>query len=388
MVIAIMGYPEQDGRADCLGPTLVFVMEVSMNGKGKMKWVVAAVLVAMAAWGCGSEGPAGKDGAPGQDGAPGKDGEPGKDGKDGVDGKDGAPGKDGVDGKDGKDGLNGGVPAYIGSEACGDCHADQYAEFIKSGHPYKLTKVEGGVAPTRPFDSITGGVPDPPLGLTWNDISYVIGGFGWKARYVGTDGYIVTGGADDATQWNFPNEVLGTDGGWVPYHAGQQKPYDCGTCHTTGWIPCPVGDTTCKHQDDMEGMAGSFFAGGVQCEACHGPGSLHAADPYFVEVKVDRDSELCGQCHIRGEVETVDAKGGFIKHHEQWEEMFQSKKFAMRCVDCHDPHKSAKFADAEVNPEKSIRRACTTCHVGFDSNQKSAAMQALAECEDCHMPRI
>lgn len=333
-------------------------LEVLM--KGNMKWVAAFMLIAMTTWGCGSDGAAGEDGAPGKDGEPGQPGEPGKDFV---------------------------APAYVGSEACGTCHADHYDSFIKSGHPYKLTKVDGA-APTRPFDDITGGVADPPLGLTWDDITYVIGGFGWKNRYVGADGYIVNGEAGDVTQWNFANDIVGKDEGWVAYHAGEGlRPYNCGSCHTTGWVPCDVGDDSCEHQDGLEGMAGSFFKGGVQCEACHGPGSQHADNPYFVGIKVDRDPEACGKCHRRSDVEDVDAKGGFIKHHEQYEELFGSKKHAMQCVNCHDPHKSAKFADPDVNPEKGIRTACTTCHVGYDENQTSP-MANFVNCIDCHMPRL
>ena len=76
----------------------------------------------------------------------------------------------------------------------------------------------------------------PMLGVypTKRQFFGVIGGFAWKARYVGADGYVVTGEADDTTQWNFANATVGKDEGWVAYHAGEQKPYTCGTCHTTG----------------------------------------------------------------------------------------------------------------------------------------------------------
>ncbi len=174
----------------------------------------------------------------------------------------------------------------------------------------------------------------------------------------------------------------------MPYHAGEEKPYTCGTCHTTGWIPCPIGDDDCDRQDDLPGMAGSFAAPGVQCEACHGPGSLHAEHPYVVKAEVDRSPELCGRCHIRGAVESVNAKNGFIRHHEQYEELFAGKKHSMRCVDCHDPHKSVKFTDPEVNPTGGIRIDCLTCHVGYDDNQTSAIMRQAVECVDCHMPRM
>ena len=34
----------------------------------------------------------------------------------------------------------------------------------------------------------------------------------------------------------------------------------------------------------------------------------------------------------------VKLGGGFIQHHEQYEELFQSKHAVIDCVQCHDPH--------------------------------------------------
>jgi len=111
------------------------------------------------------------------------------------------------------------APGYVGSATCAQCHQDHADKHAKSGHPSKITKVVNATAPTRPFDSVTGGVPDPPLGLTWADVTYVIGGFGWKARYLDKDGYLLTGTETDKTQWNFANTELGKAGAWVAYHA-------------------------------------------------------------------------------------------------------------------------------------------------------------------------
>ena len=46
---------------------------------------------------------------------------------------------------------------------------------------------------------------------------------------------------------------------WVPYHAGEEKPYNCGTCHTTGYVPE-------GNQDDMPGMIGTWAEDGIGCE--------------------------------------------------------------------------------------------------------------------------
>jgi hypothetical protein len=251
---------------------------------------------------------------------------------------------------------------------------------MQSGHPYKLTRVENGGPPVYPYDQITGGVPDPPEGFSWEDISYVIGGFHWKARFIDQDGYIITGDSDATTQYNFANDLLEVDESWVPYHAGEEKPYDCGGCHTTGYSPE-------GNQDGMEGIIGTWAFPGVQCEECHGPGSLHAGDPYGVQMVVDRSSQLCGACHVRGNPATIDASGGFERHHEQYEDLFNSKHFAITCVTCHDPHASAIYEDPDVNPNQGIIQTCETCHWDKIAGQRVETHAAInVSCTSCHMP--
>ncbi len=310
----------------------------------------------------------------------------GPQGPEGPQGPAGPPGPQGPAGPPGKDATA--AQQYVGSEKCGECHEAEYEKFVKSGHPYKLTKIENGQPPEYPFDAITGGVPTPPEGYTWADISYVIGGFGWKARFLDKEGYIITGPpgtrGDKAAaegyvnQYNFANEVVGKEAGWVQYHIGDEKPYTCGTCHTTGYDPE-------GHQDDLPGIVGTWAFPGVQCEECHGPGSLHSEDPYGVPVVVERASQLCGRCHLRGDPAEIDAKGGFEKHHEQYEDLLNSKHFAISCVTCHDPHASAIYADPNVNPNKSIRQTCDTCHWQSAKYQKTDKHTGV-QCYECHMP--
>lgn len=267
--------------------------------------------------------------------------------------------------------------SYVGSETCGSCHETIYEKFLLSGHPYKLTKIEDGQPPSFPYDDLTGGVTDPPEGYTWEDISYVIGGYGWKARFIDQEGFIVTGDEDATTQYNFANKDVDINSGWVPYHAGEEKPYDCGSCHSTGF-------DAAGHQDDLQGIIGTWEFPGVQCEACHGPGSRHSEDPYGVRMVVERASQLCGECHIRGNPADIDASGGFERHHQQYEDLFNSKHFAVNCVTCHDPHASAVYGDEVINPDKGIRQVCESCHwpQTFEKNQRHLGVK----CVDCHMP--
>ena len=278
-----------------------------------------------------------------------------------------------------------GGSTYVGSAKCQPCHAELYDTFMKSGHPWKLTKVVDGKPPKYPFTEI----PRPPTGYQWKDISYVIGGYHWKARFMNKDGYIITDWMTTTqaisdtkylNQFNFANPDVGKEAGWTTYNSGvKQLPYDCGSCHTTGYTPQ-------GKQDQLPGIVGAWAEPGIQCEACHGPGSQHAANPRGVGMKIDRDSEACGKCHRRDAVESVNAKDGFIEHHEQYEEQFQSKHVTIDCVVCHNPHQGV--VQLRQAQQQTTRTTCVNCHFQEAKVQSAAHAAAKLECIECHMPRI
>lgn len=73
---------------------------------------------------------------------------------------------------------------------------------------------------------------------------------------------------------------------------------DCVSCHVTGYDR--PGGSTVTHVDDLKD---------VQCEACHGPGSLHAARPEKVHMPVAKPGgDVCLTCHHPPHVHTFDAK--------------------------------------------------------------------------------
>ena len=326
--------------------------------------LMATVLLVACA---GPQGPAGIAGPPGPPGPEGPQGPAGKEGPAGPPGE-----------------LAEAAAGYVGAAICGGCHAELYDTFMKSGHPWKLNPVVDGQPPDYPFTELN----QLPEGYTWNDISYVIGGYNWKARFIDQNGYIITDkpGAvvSDTTylnQWNYANSIVGKDAGWVTYNSGKKElQYTCGTCHTTGYSPN-------GNQDDKPGLVGTWAEPGIQCEECHGPGSLHASNPRGFAMQIDRDAELCGKCHIRNAIEAVDAKGGFIEHHEQYEELFQSKHVTIDCVVCHDPHKLV--VQLRQAGGATTRTQCQNCHfkqAKYQNNSKHVAMNLA--CVECHMPRI
>lgn len=309
---------------------------------------------------------------------PGPIGPAGPQGEQGPPGPQGRPGDQGPAGVPGTDGLSYAIPAFVGSETCAECHETIYDTFSQSGHPWKLTPVVDGQPPNFPFTFI----PSPPPGYTWDEISYVIGGYNWKARFIDQDGYIITGADENATtQYNFFNPVVNLGGSWVGYHPGRANmPYDCGECHTTGYSP--IGN-----QDNRPGLIGTWAFPGIQCEACHGPGSLHSNHPMAYGMKVDRDAAACGQCHVRGDFTEVNASGGFIQHHEQYEELFQSKHVVIDCVICHDPHSGV--VQLRQTGQQTTRTLCENCHFKQAQNQANERHQLLTiACVDCHMPRL
>ena len=299
---------------------------------------------------------------------------------------------------------------FVGSEACKTCHSDKYNSWKDSGHPYKFSIVQNNEAPTYPDFAVNfedTWMTDLGDGShTWADVAGVIGGFGWKARFVGTDGIIIgTAGskvADAGGGHNQFNFYGGEAHGWVDYDASHENKaynYGCFKCHTTG------GDTSGTWLAGVDGL-GTFTEGGVGCEACHGPGSDHIAAPS--EDNIDKVYEfvhqdnaigglqlngkvitpnpdgnninfLCGTCHNRSYTDPINASGGFIKHHEQWDEFSASKhsQAGFTCLTCHDPHKRVIW-DGD-----GITKKCETCH---SDKAKTINHAGTSTCIDCHMP--
>jgi len=299
--------------------------------------------------------------------------------------------------------------AYVGSDECKTCHMDNFTDWAASGHPYKFTVVENGQAPVYPTEAdnfqsqwMT------TLGdgsHSWTDIAGVIGGYGWKARFVGTDGHIVgSGGSSMSTglgnnQINFHGGVLHN---WSNYETSNMNKiynYGCFKCHTTG------GTQDGTWLTGVDGL-GNFSEGGIGCESCHGPGSQHVADPTTLNIdKVyeyahldnsvggldidgvvqmpdangDDVNFLCGTCHNRDYKSPINSSGGFIKHHEQWDEFVTTAHYntGMDCSGCHDPHKRTIW-DGD-----GITKTCESCH---SAPAATTNHSAGADCIDCHMP--
>ena len=277
--------------------------------------------------------------------------------------------------------------SFLGSAVCISCHPQQGAKHEVHGHSQKLKKLSNGGGPTYPPEGTRAGIPDPPAGSQWADITYVIGGYIRKGRFIDSQGFVMTNGVDGVdTQWNLDFPPNGVTAGFVSYQPSQVEPkpydFDCFKCHTTG----PSRD---GHQDSLEGIVGTFAESGVQCEACHGPGSNHVDTPVEVEnIFVNEESSFCGTCHSRGDdMNVIPASDGFIRHHEQFQELLASPHADIRCLTCHETHTSVNY-----QKDTAIINDCRACHPNQDMARhqdrifiRGDFVEPLA-CESCHMP--
>lgn len=170
---------------------------------------------------------------------------------------------------------------------------------------------------------------------------------------------------------------------FVAYHAGEEVSFDCGSCHATGF-------SRQGNQDDRPGMAGSFAQPGVECEACHGPGSLHVNNPYGFAVKVSRDAQECRGCHTTSNVPVtaLATADGFIQHTTHvYGDLYPGKHALIDCVDCHDPHAGAA-APRAVERQTALRSTCEACHFQQAQAEETVHLQIRVACDTCHMPQL
>ena len=171
---------------------------------------------------------------------------------------------------------------------------------------------------------------------------------------------------------------------------------------------------------------------GLDCERCHGPGSLHVQQkqagtiidtskgPDYTIVNPRRlptelQNNVCQRCHLQGVSVLNDDKTFFDFHPgmklsevmnvfmpeyvgaqnkmimaSHVERMKKSQCYAvsekMSCITCHNPHVSVKFT-----PRTQYLNACQSCHGGGKGQQVCSEKPEVRaakqnDCVTCHMP--
>ncbi|MFC1585402.1 multiheme c-type cytochrome [Fibrobacterota bacterium] len=163
--------------------------------------------------------------------------------------------------------------------------------------------------------------------------------------------------------------------------------FTCAVCHTTGY-------NRDGHQDSLPGIIGTWYEEGVQCEACHGPGSVHAKTRKKEDINIDYF--VCKNCHSYKDHDVIEVDAyGMIQPNQQWEEIQAgphstgNPQFAEKgCVTCHsNPHTPYAYNEASSPVDKS-EICLKSCHTRDRWKGKTGMPDAMDQCAVCHMPYI
>jgi hypothetical protein len=302
-------------------------------------------------------------------------------------------------------GKGAGLPGYIGSKACGECHAETYEMWNLTPHANMLVD-----AKENPNRIIATYFPED-FPFTSDQIYYTLGSH-WLQKYLTI--------LDDGQIYQLPNVWNISEGEWEPYSIfdWRDKPYVifCDGCHTVGF------DYKTK----------TFFEEGIGCESCHGPGEKHAGseDPDKIinpdKLSKEQRDMICEQCHTDGDSKIspgLPFPVGYIPGEditEYFSDFFmpkpKSKDWYWGTTDYRERHRMFMFwrskfyatsracdvcgFDREVkqsHKDKSTSSAymnrnqyCGTCHRTTYENftKHSRHSERAAGCTDCHLPKL
>lgn len=333
---------------------------------------------------------------------------------------------------------------YVGMETCKLCHADKHATFIHTGMGLSFDKAtrqkSAGIfdAHALVFDSINNFYYRPfwkndqlmimEFRLDGADtihkrierIDYIIGsGQHTNSHMLQVNGYVFQAPITFYTQKKQWDLAPGMSDGFNSRFSRVIEA-ECMTCHNG--LPTLVAGSVNKY---------AKVPSGIDCERCHGPGSLHVAQvssgkvvdtaqytDYSIvnprKLSVDLQNQLCMRCHLQGVnvlnpgASFFDFKpGDYIRDHwniflpvydgandkflmaSQADRMLQSKCYIstqqLSCITCHNPHLTVK-----ETPREQFNAPCKKCHTGATTMCKAPIAERNAkadDCSSCHLPK-
>lgn len=331
---------------------------------------------------------------------------------------------------------------YVGMQTCKGCHADIYATFMETGMGQSWDKATPSKSKAHfgdnqiVYDSINNLYYHP----YWKDsvlhileyrkeggqivhqrdqvIDYIVGsGQHTNSHLFRINNYLYQAPITFYTQLGIWDLAPG-------FEKGQNSKFtrpiqqECITCHNF----YPTVDAGAENRY-------TSIPNGIQCERCHGPGSLHVAQKQkgiLVDIKsqtdysivnprkLDRERQIsvCQRCHLQGITVLNEGKTFFdfrpgmllsevmhtfvprysdsIEHfimasHADRMKMSRCfQKSEMTCLSCHNPHISVKKTNASFWDTK-----CLNCHTPKTKMCKGKDVSGQVpnkNCVSCHMP--
>ena len=346
------------------------------------------------------------------------------------------------------------APAFVGSTACATCHQRETAAWKGTQHAEAMQHARGA-AVLGDFNDATFTRDGVTTTFSKRDDRFFI-------RTEGPDGkpgefevkftfgvsplqqYLVTlpGGRLQAfgIAWDTRPKSMGGQR-WFDLYFGQKIPpgdplHWTGIQQTANYmcIDCHVTNLRKGFDAATSSYNSTWTELGVGCEACHGPGGEHAANPK-VRLPAQHPSrtgiawgtdpaarpqvpkpaagqiaevETCGRCHARRSQLTDDVHAGqpladgfrvsllerglYRPDGQMQDEVFNhgsflhSRMFAkgVTCSDCHDPHSQKLRAEGNA--------LCEQCHLPAKYDAKAHHFHDPAskagQCTTCHMPVV
>jgi predicted CXXCH cytochrome family protein len=334
--------------------------------------------------------------------------------------------------------LNTGVEAaYVGTQACVNCHREEHETYLETMHSRSLNNVDASAEPPdatveipeyrrsyrvyRDGDNLRHRQSVRTIGgaevvLADYPLRYVVGSGHLARTYlIEADGFLM----ESPITWYELQKEWGLSPGYEGNDSGFARPvyFECMNCHAGHVEPDPNSDGRMTVHERAIG-----------CERCHGPGELHVRersaakeikgprDPTIVNpLHLDRERQeaVCAQCHLHGKATVeltgrrardfrpglryadfcidyaLESKSGstaFVGHVEQ---MRASRCYtaseSLTCTTCHDPHARPAPADRVVD----YRQKCLACHnrrgCGLAEHER-LAISPQDDCTKCHMP--
>ena len=331
--------------------------------------------------------------------------------------------------------------AYTGAAKCQACHPQEHESYDRTAHSKALADLDAAIEPAD------GEFDDPKSQRTYRvhregdtmrheesiktasgekfvladlPIRYVIGSGRFSRSYlVEREGFLY----ESPATWYAARPGWGLSPGYAQSNPGFKRPVElrCLLCH--------VGHI---ESVDHSPLRVDIHTQAIDCERCHGPGSLHVQkretagessgsseehdDTIVNPSRLDRQrrEDICAQCHFHSGA-TIELRGrdvldfrpgerladylvhfGLKKAGQQMivvghvEQMRLSRCYqssdSLTCTTCHSPHAKPAAEDSQT----FYRNKCLACHTeqscGLPQSER-LSKDSTDYCVACHMPR-